>query len=257
MKIQCDVCQTDEASVFCAADDAALCGGCDRRVHHANKLAVKHRRFSLHRAASPICDICQEKKGFLFCHQDRAILCRQCDSSIHAANELTQKHTRFLLTGQTLSENPTVNYSSSSSSSSTSPEKPSPAADSSLSSSRISDYFIQTLPGWHFDEFLDSSFDPFSTYNCNDSYQSGGTEVGLPFLDEHDLGHGGDLDSGNNNNSTRSGFPIGQMELWVPQAPQPPLQYDHQQHQLLTMQQTPQAQLLYEDGYHQLSAPIS
>lgn len=66
MKIQCDVCSKEEASVFCSADEAALCVGCDRRVHHANKLASKHIRFSLQLPSSssssdesPRCDICQ------------------------------------------------------------------------------------------------------------------------------------------------------------------------------------------------------
>ncbi|RZC74376.1 hypothetical protein C5167_049856 [Papaver somniferum] len=47
MKIQCDVCNKDEAAVFCSADEVALCNGCDHRVHHANKLASKHHHFSL------------------------------------------------------------------------------------------------------------------------------------------------------------------------------------------------------------------
>lgn len=62
MKIQCDVCSGDEASVFCCADEAALCDACDRRVHHANKLASKHRRFSLSSAEQTqllMCDICK------------------------------------------------------------------------------------------------------------------------------------------------------------------------------------------------------
>ena len=66
MKVQCDVCAAEAASVFCCADVAALCDACDRRVHRANKLAGKHRRFSLLNpsAASshlppPVCDICQ------------------------------------------------------------------------------------------------------------------------------------------------------------------------------------------------------
>lgn len=67
MKIQCDVCNKDEASVFCTADEAVLCAACDHRVHHANKLASKHQRFSLHLPSSkqiPLCDICQV--SFLF-----------------------------------------------------------------------------------------------------------------------------------------------------------------------------------------------
>ncbi|KAL9259746.1 B-box zinc finger protein 20-like protein [Drosera capensis] len=106
MKIQCDVCQKKEAIVFCAADEAALCECCDRKVHHANKLAGKHPRFPLLHPSfkdAPRCDICQERRAFLFCREDRAILCRECDVSIHRANEHTQRHSRFLLTGVKLS----------------------------------------------------------------------------------------------------------------------------------------------------------
>ncbi|KAJ6681096.1 B-BOX ZINC FINGER PROTEIN 22 [Salix koriyanagi] len=118
MKIQCDVCSKEEASVFCNADEAALCDTCDHRVHHANKLASKHQRFSLLHPSSknfPVCDICQDKRAFLFCQQDRAILCRDCDGPIHTANEHTQKHNRFLLTGAKLSATSSVYMSSSSS----------------------------------------------------------------------------------------------------------------------------------------------
>ena len=137
MKIQCDVCEKEEAYVFCPADEAALCHGCDHSIHHANKLAVKHTRFPLHHPAtsreSPLCDICQvliysfifsilpsnkngydnfilnnffflqERRAFLFCREDRAILCRECDLPIHRVNEHTQNHNRFLLTGVKIS----------------------------------------------------------------------------------------------------------------------------------------------------------
>ncbi|XP_022752087.1 B-box zinc finger protein 21-like [Durio zibethinus] len=120
MKIQCDVCNQEEASMFCTADEAALCDACDHSVHHANKLASKHQRFLLlHPSSSkqvPVCDICQEKRAFLFCQQDRAILCRDCDVPIHAANEHTQKHNRFLLTGVKLSAASALYTSASSSS---------------------------------------------------------------------------------------------------------------------------------------------
>ncbi|KAI3693627.1 hypothetical protein L1987_76575 [Smallanthus sonchifolius] len=94
------------ASVFCPADDAALCSACDHQVHHANNLAGKHPRFSLLPPSpkdSPICDICQEEKALLFCQQDRAILCRGCDVAIHKVNEHTMNHCRFILTGVKLS----------------------------------------------------------------------------------------------------------------------------------------------------------
>lgn len=63
MKIKCGVCDKEEASMFCCADEAALCDACDQRVHHANKLATKHLRFSLLQPSCkqslPLCDICQ------------------------------------------------------------------------------------------------------------------------------------------------------------------------------------------------------
>ncbi|MBA0666800.1 hypothetical protein Goklo_003167, partial [Gossypium klotzschianum] len=63
MRIYCDVCSKEEATLFCYADEAVLCEACDVSVHHANKLATKHCRFPLLNPnscnASPLCDICQ------------------------------------------------------------------------------------------------------------------------------------------------------------------------------------------------------
>jgi hypothetical protein len=113
----------------------------------------------------------------VLCKQDRAILCKDCDSSIHSVNELTQKHDRFLLTGVKISA---TNSSSSSSSStpssattksnhvpsSSSIEKSSTPSPTSMEEgsggSTISQYLIETLPGWQVDDFLDSSSVPFA-----------------------------------------------------------------------------------------------
>lgn len=248
MKIQCDVCNKSEASVFCTADEAALCDTCDHRVHHANKLASKHQRFSLLHPSSkhfPICDVCQEKRAFLFCQQDRAILCRDCDIPIHTANELTQKHNRFFLTGVKLSATATLYTSSVSKSNlngcdssvpvpdayksitktlvSVAPVNSNPSSNSKISTSSaimnsnggisvvaanecgtvstssISEY-LEMLPGWHVEDLLDSSSDPFGFCKGND-----GT---LPFLDA-------DLDC------NLSSFSSERMGIWVPQAPSP------------------------------------
>ncbi|KAJ4909098.1 B-box zinc finger protein 22 [Raphanus sativus] len=101
MKIQCNVCEAAEAAVLCCADEAALCWGCDEKIHAANKLAEKHQRVPLSVSSSsiPKCDICQEASGFFFCLQDRAILCRKCDVAIHTVNPHVSAHQRFLLTG--------------------------------------------------------------------------------------------------------------------------------------------------------------
>ncbi|XP_058213224.1 B-box zinc finger protein 21-like isoform X1 [Rhododendron vialii] len=195
MKIQCDVCSKEEASVFCSADEATLCVGCDRRVHHANKLASKHMRFSLQLPSSssdesPRCDVCQEKRAILFCQEDRAMLCTECDIPIHKANELTEKHNRFLLTGARLSassssssnvgdfatDSPIFKSSVSNRQSKPSSYRKGPSSSTSShcradmdccpsqensaslsNTSSISEYLMETLPGWRVDDFLDPS----------------------------------------------------------------------------------------------------
>ncbi|OAY50641.1 hypothetical protein MANES_05G152700v8 [Manihot esculenta] len=273
MKIQCDVCSKDEASVFCTADEAALCDACDHRVHHANKLASKHQRFSLLHPSSKNFPLCDEKRAFLFCQQDRAILCRDCDVPIHKANEHTQKHSRFLLTGVKLSAtsalyipssssavtnggdlvpdsksqkqpstnkrvpvslpvshhpstaktstpNSTVNKTLSSNttvtkalSSTTTGNKAlfsdttvNKAGDNLLinegigSTSSISEYLIETLPGWHVEDFLDIPSTAFGFCKPDDGI--------LPFV-------------GNDLGSNITPFSSETMGIWVPTTPTP------------------------------------
>ncbi|GMH18165.1 hypothetical protein Nepgr_020006 [Nepenthes gracilis] len=189
MKIQCDVCEKQEAAVFCAADEAAICDGCDYRVHHANNLASKHRRFSLlHHPffeEAPQCDICQERRALSFCLEDRAILCTECDVSIHTANEHTRKHSRFLLTGVKLSassalyptsancdreimisepstievSNPEMFSRPSISNSVTTPSlNYQISEESSISTSCVPEFLMEIPPaGWRFEDILDYS----------------------------------------------------------------------------------------------------
>ncbi|KAL4566406.1 hypothetical protein LXL04_030521 [Taraxacum kok-saghyz] len=241
MKIHCDVCNENEASVYCSADEAALCAACDHRVHHANKLAGKHPRFSLLHPSpkdSPLCDICQEKKAFLFCQQDRAILCKDCDVAIHKVNQHTQNHNRFLLTGVKLSPTASLYSSSTTTPPVASPVTknavvpdqfaellPSPITNQSSlktpncyqesnglgtgsTTSSISEYLIETLPGWHVEDFLDPP-------------------TNFPKVGDNDPSviWGGDL----LDRSLRSPFSTESMGIWVPQAPPPPLpsRYTH------------------------------
>ncbi|KAG9140264.1 hypothetical protein Leryth_014705 [Lithospermum erythrorhizon] len=256
MKIQCDVCNKDEATLFCVADEAALCVSCDHKVHHANKLAGKHQRFSLLHPSSkqiPLCDICQEERAFLFCQQDRAILCKDCDISIHKSNEHTQKHNRFLLSGVKLSEKTTLYSASSSSCSSPASAIASPVSSTNSQSniatfdvptvtpgniikkplastyvpptkpvaptvdavsptqpqgyngqamgdltSSISEYLIETLPGWHVEDFLD-----LSSTTSNGFSKAIENEIGVQqFWNVEDMQHS---------------LPAENASLWVPQ----------------------------------------
>uniref|UniRef100_A0A7N0R9L8 B box-type domain-containing protein n=1 Tax=Kalanchoe fedtschenkoi TaxID=63787 RepID=A0A7N0R9L8_KALFE len=251
MKIQCDVCSSREASVFCSADEAALCSSCDHRVHHANKLASKHQRFSLvnpDKNDAPVCDICQEKRAFLFCQQDRAVLCKDCDFSIHSANEHTQKHSRFLLTGVKLSayvsssaaakttasetsltvscdlvpdfkSQPLNKKSNSVSNQTLNPQSLAAERIASPSSSGggesvtlrndvgISEYLIEMLPGWHVEDFLDSTSALYGFSKGDDSMPT--------------------FNNTNFQTSDLSSVPLQNAANWVPQAPQPPKQASH------------------------------
>nr|KJB63572.1 hypothetical protein B456_010G006600 [Gossypium raimondii] len=154
MKIQCDVCYKEEATVFCTADEAALCDACDHRVHHANKLASKHQRFTLlHPCSSskqvPLCDICQEKRAFLFCQQDRAILCVKLSSRSATYNTTSSSSNG----GDSVPEFKVNNPISS-----ISPPDFNPSSNEvDGSTSSISEYLIEMLPGWHVEDLLDSS----------------------------------------------------------------------------------------------------
>ncbi|KAH7692673.1 Zinc finger RING/FYVE/PHD-type protein [Dioscorea alata] len=150
MKIQCDVCNHEPATLFCCADEAALCSSCDRHIHRANKLSIKHHRLPFlspsPSSPSPLCDICQDKRAFIFCQQDRAIICRDCDAAIHTNNHVTENHSRFFLTGVRISSSPAPNSSSS--------DQPEKHTNATSTSSSFSDYLIKTLPGWKVEDLL-------------------------------------------------------------------------------------------------------
>lgn len=92
----------------------------------------------------------------MFCQQDRAIVCKECDFKNHGSNEHTKKHSRFLLSGIKLLS------SGSTSPPPLSPAPPAPAFNKVISNEEtatgftISEYLINTIPGWKFEDFFDS-----------------------------------------------------------------------------------------------------
>jgi len=114
----------------------------------------------------------------VFCKEDRTLLCRQCDVSIHGVNEHTKTHNRFLLTGiklesateertrTTLTSRSKITPQSSLSNQNIGSSRTAGlACDSSLvSTSSISEYLIQTIPGYRMEDLFDASFasDAFS-----------------------------------------------------------------------------------------------
>lgn len=84
----CDACHASSAVVYCRADAAYLCVGCDGKVHGANKLASRHERVWM-------CEVCELAPAVVTCKADAAALCFSCDTDIHSANPLARRHERI------------------------------------------------------------------------------------------------------------------------------------------------------------------
>ncbi|XWS36887.1 hypothetical protein CRYUN_Cryun20dG0123800 [Craigia yunnanensis] len=83
----CDTCRAAACTVYCRADSAYLCAGCDARVHAANRVASRHERVW-------VCEACERAPAAFLCKADAASLCTTCDAEIHSANPLARRHQR-------------------------------------------------------------------------------------------------------------------------------------------------------------------
>ncbi|XP_077240549.1 zinc finger protein CONSTANS-LIKE 13-like [Tasmannia lanceolata] len=73
----CDYCSETRALLYCRADSAKLCLSCDRKVHSANPLFLKHSR-------SHLCDLCSSNPASILCSTDNVLLCQNCDWDSHS-----------------------------------------------------------------------------------------------------------------------------------------------------------------------------
>ncbi|XP_028764780.1 zinc finger protein CONSTANS-LIKE 2 [Neltuma alba] len=83
----CDTCRSAPCAVYCRADMAYLCTGCDSRIHAANRVASRHERVW-------VCEACERAPAAFLCKADAASLCSECDADIHSANPLASRHHR-------------------------------------------------------------------------------------------------------------------------------------------------------------------
>ncbi|KAL5208089.1 hypothetical protein ABZP36_032524 [Zizania latifolia] len=81
----CESCGVDAARLYCRADGAYLCPGCDARAHGAGS---RHARVWL-------CEVCEHAPAAVTCRADAAALCAACDADIHSANPLARRHERL------------------------------------------------------------------------------------------------------------------------------------------------------------------
>ncbi|GAB4828027.1 Zinc finger protein CONSTANS-like [Ancistrocladus abbreviatus] len=83
----CDTCRSAPCTVYCRADLAYLCTGCDARIHAANQVASRHERVW-------VCEACECAPAAFLCKADAASLCATCDTDVHTANPLARRHHR-------------------------------------------------------------------------------------------------------------------------------------------------------------------
>lgn len=83
---RCDSCKAAVAALYCRADAAYLCRGCDARVHGGGG-GGRHERVW-------VCEVCEQAPAVVTCKADAAALCVACDADIHCANPLARRHDR-------------------------------------------------------------------------------------------------------------------------------------------------------------------
>ncbi|GJP35981.1 hypothetical protein CLOM_g20522 [Closterium sp. NIES-68] len=89
METICDFCEKGRATVYCKADSARLCLSCDRVVHSANNLSLRHHRTLL-------CDGCNAEPASVRCRDENLSLCPECDTASHSANPSGANHSRHV-----------------------------------------------------------------------------------------------------------------------------------------------------------------
>ncbi|CAI5530565.1 unnamed protein product [Closterium sp. Naga37s-1] len=89
METICDFCEKGRATVYCKADSAWLCLSCDRVVHSANNLSLRHHRTLL-------CDGCNAEPASVRCRDENLSLCPDCDLASHNANPSGANHSRHV-----------------------------------------------------------------------------------------------------------------------------------------------------------------
>ncbi|KAK4390749.1 B-box zinc finger protein 21 [Sesamum angolense] len=206
----CDICQERSAFLFCQQDRAILCRECDIPIHNANEHTQKHTRFLLTglrlSATSALYSDSQSSA-------ESAISKSQEPKSVHVSPTnapSTSKSTTTQSGGVAAPEscdksNPQLMNGGS-------------LMNTSVSSSSISEYLMEMLPGGTLRTFL--------ILLCLLLMVSNG-EIDdlLPYWDA-DLG------------SNMSGFPTQKIGVWVPQVPppSPPLnQAQNQSHQSIEL----------------------
>ncbi|GMJ13109.1 B-box domain protein 12 [Hibiscus trionum] len=88
----CDFCNHHTALLYCPPDSANLCFFCDRHVHSANLLSLRHLR-------SLLCNNCTAQPASVRCATDNLLLCPHCDYDAHGTCSVSAAHHRTPVQG--------------------------------------------------------------------------------------------------------------------------------------------------------------
>ena len=88
MGYACEHCGKRRSMVYCRSDAACLCLSCDRDVHSANALSLRHSR-------TLICERCNSQPSSIRCIDENVSLCQDCDWIGHGdSNSVSSSHKR-------------------------------------------------------------------------------------------------------------------------------------------------------------------
>lgn len=78
--VKCEMCTTEDASVYCGQDKAHLCAACDESHHASSKLLMKHARLPLYHSPFQFgtCATHQSDKYECVCLECGELLCQLC-----------------------------------------------------------------------------------------------------------------------------------------------------------------------------------
>lgn len=136
--------------MFCQQDRAILCRDCDHPIHSANEHTQKHNRFLL--------------TGVKLSATKAIYGSSSSDISVPnpKMTDQSSSHKKSVSVSPAISKPPnsvlTKNSASSTSTATTTMTNYDPLTNDEVGlTSSISEYLIETLPGWHVEDFLDSS----------------------------------------------------------------------------------------------------
>ena len=172
--------QERRALLFCQEDRAILCRECDLSIHKANEHTQKHSRFLLTgvklsaTSAVYISSSSVTKNGGELVPDSKSQ--QQQQQSIKKPVSVAPVNSNPPTVPSILSTNTVVNKGGN--------NLVTNEGFGSTTSSTISEYLMETLPGWHVEDFLDSSTTPFGFCKvCIDSFplDQSSTNYNFPF----------------------------------------------------------------------------